>query len=304
MSFRKLPLFNDQTTFFTLDKDQIKLKEQLSKTTSSNKNTFLKNGSKCNNVVGNSELETELENYSTAIINNSFIENNIDALNINSHSELEDPLNFDNLHSSVYNSLTDSIVIEITNEDQSQINAESAEDSENQNSYLNRKTNRDKDKKLFGRKDNGIKEVKRYFFNHYLKELILMMEKICGFKPEVKSFPEKFIFFVSAKKNNHFLDYTFEQLLLEKKLYENRDPKDYYSVNLNVINKLHLNIYKDVMEKTGCDKILKMTYRNLFENFLKSEIYKKHIDELIKKKKKVKARRFKHCAETFLCKRK
>ena len=291
MSFRKLPLFNDQTTFFTLDKDQIKLKEQLSKTTSSNKNTFLKNGSKCNNVVGNSELETELENYSTAIINNSFIENNIDALNINSHSELEDPL-------------TDSIVIEITNEDQSQINAESAEDSENQNSYLNRKTNRDKDKKLFGRKDNGIKEVKRYFFNHYLKKLILMMEKICGFKLKLKSFPEKFIFFVSAKKNNHFLDYTFEQLLLEKKLYENRDPKDYYSVNLKVINKLHLNIYKDVMEKTGCDKILKMTYRNLFENFLKSEIYKKHIDELIKKKKKVKARRFKHCAETFLCKRK
>ena len=73
MSFRKEPLFDDQSTFFTLDKDHIKLKELLSKTTSSNKNTFLKNGSKCNNVVGNSELETELENYSTAIINNSSI---------------------------------------------------------------------------------------------------------------------------------------------------------------------------------------------------------------------------------------
>ena len=58
------------------------------------------------------------------------------------------------------------------------------------------------------------------------------------------------------------------------------------------------------MKKSGCDKILKMTFRNLFENFLKSDIYKNHIDDLIKKNKKVKAKRFKHFAETFLPKNK
>jgi len=305
MSYQTEPSFDEQSTRCTYEEKQIKLQSDLSTTTSKNKKTFLKKISKINNVIGNDKLEADIEYCSTVKINNPFIEN-IDALNIkSSSSELEDDLNFDNLPNSVYNSLNNDVVIEITDEELNQNNTENEENSESSlNSSLNRKRERDEDKKIFARRDNGIKEVNRFFFNHYLKKLIIIFENKCGFIKDVKSFPEKFIFNVYANKNNHLLDYTFEQLLLDEDLYKDKDPNNYYSVNKKVLNELNKDIYKDAMKKSGCDKILKMTFRNLFENFLKSDIYKKHIDDLIKKNKKVKAKRFKHFAETFLPKNK
>ena len=305
MSYQTEPSFDERSTHYTYDEKQIKLQSDLSTTTSKNKKTFLKKISKINNVIGNDKLEADIEYCSTVKINNPFIEN-IDALNIkSSSSELEDDLNFDNLPNSVYNSLNNDVVIEITDEELNQNNTENEENSESSlNSSLNRKRERDEDKKIFARRDNGIKEVNRFFFNHYLKKLIIIFENKCGFIKDVKSFPEKFIFNVYANKNNHLLDYTFEQLLEDENLYKDKDPKNYYSVNKKVLDELNKEIYKDAMKKSGCDKILKMTFRNLFENFLKSDIYKKHIDDLIKKNKKVKAKRFKHFAETFLPKNK
>ena len=297
MSFRKEPLFDDQSTFFTFDKDHIKLKELLSKTTSSNKNEFLKNGSKCNNVVGNSELETELENYSTAIINNSFIENNIDALNINSHSELEDPLNFDNLHSSVYNSLNDSVVIEITNEDLNQINDENDEESiseERQNFFLNRKRESEdsvESKNKYKRKDNGKKSVARLFWNHYVRNLLEKNKNEYGCKLFLDYFPEKFILSSYTKKNKHYFNYTLEVLLEDENLYKGLDPLNYYSTNKKVIQDL---------KKKGCKNIFKMTYRNLFKDFLHSEEYKKYYEDLLKNKGKSEAEKFKYCAKKFI----
>ena len=305
MSYQTEPSFDKQSTHCSYEEKQIKLQSDLSTTTSKNKKTFLKKISKINNVIGNDKLEADIEYCSTVKINNPFIEN-IDALNIkSSSSELEDALNFDNLPNSVYNSLNNDIVIEIIDEELNQINMENDEDSKSSlNSSLNRKRESNEDKKIFERRDNGIKEVNRFFFNHYLKKLIIIFENKCGFIKDVKSFPEKFIFNVYANKNNHLLDYTFEQLLLDEDLYKDKDPFNYYSVNKKVLDELNKDIYKDAMKKSGCDKILKMTFRNLFEKFLKSDIYKNHIDDLIKKNKKVKAKRFKHFAETFLPKNK
>ena len=305
MSYQTEPSFDEQSTHYTYEEKLIKLQSDLSTTTSKNKKTFIKKISTINNVIGNDKLEADIEYCSTVKINNPFIEN-IDALNIkSSSSELEDVLNFDNLPNSVYNSLNNDVFIEITDEELNQNIMENEENSESSlNSYLNRKRESGEDKKIFERRDNGIKEVNRFFFNHYLKKLIIIFENKCGFIKDVKSFPEKFIFNVYANKNNHLLDYTFEQLLEDENLYKDKDPKNYYSVNKKVLDELNKDIYKDAMKKSGCDKILKMTFRNLFENFLKSDIYKKHIDDLIKKNKKVKAKRFKHFAETFLPKNK
>jgi len=305
MSYQTEPSFDEQSTHYTYEEKQIKLQSDLSTTTSKNKKTFLKKISKINNVIGNDKLEADIEYCSTVKINNPFIEN-IDALNIkSSSSELEDDLNFDNLPNSAYNSLNNDVVIEITDEELNQNNMENDENSERSlNSSLNRKRESNEDKKIIERRDNGIKEVNRFFFNHYLKKLIIIFENKCGFLKEVKSFPEKFIFNVYANKNNHLLDYTFEQLLEDENLYKDKDPNNYYSVNKKVLDELKKDIYKDAMKKSGCDKILKMTFRNLFEKFLKSDIYKNHIDDLIKKNKKVKAKRFKHFAETFLPKNK
>jgi hypothetical protein len=216
MSYQTEPSFDEQSTHCTYEEKQIKLQSDLSTTTSKNKKTFLKKISKINNVIGNDKLEADIEYCSTVKINNPFIEN-IDALNIkSSSSELEDDLNFDNLPNSAYNSLNNDVVIEITDEELNQNNTENEENSESSlNSSLNRKRESNEDKKIFERRDNGIKEVNRFFFNHYLKKLIIIFENKCGFIKDVKSFPEKFIFNVYANKNNHLLDYTFEQLLLD-----------------------------------------------------------------------------------------
>ena len=170
MSYQTEPSFDEKSTHYTYEEKQIKLQSDLSTTTSKNKKTFLKKISKINNVIGNDKLEADIEYCSTVKINNPFIEN-IDALNIkSSSSELEDALNFDNLPNSVYNSLNNDVVIEITDEELNQNNTENEENSESSlNSSLNRKRERDEDKKIFARRDNGIKEVNRFFFNHYLK---------------------------------------------------------------------------------------------------------------------------------------
>ena len=164
MSYQTEPSFDEQSTHCTYEEKQIKLQSDLSTTTSKNKKTFLKKISKINNVIGNDKLEADIEYCSTVKINNPFIEN-IDALNIkSSSSELEDDLNFDNLPNSVYNSLNNDVVIEITDEELNQNNTENEENSKSSlNSSLNRKRERDEDKKIFARRDNGIKEVNRFF---------------------------------------------------------------------------------------------------------------------------------------------
>ena len=142
MSYQDEPLFDEQSTCFILEVEQNKLQAQLSKTTSSNKKTYLDNLSRYVNVVEDDKIETKLENYSSIKINNPFIENNINALGINSPIELEDVLNFDNLPNFVYDRLNDSIVIEIPLRAQNQNNPENVGSSvyeERQNSFLNRK---------------------------------------------------------------------------------------------------------------------------------------------------------------------
>ena len=303
MSYQTEPSFDEQSTHYTYEEKQIKLQSDLSTTTSKNKKTFLKKISKINNVIGNDKLEADIEYCSTVKINNPFIEN-IDALNIkSSSSELEDDLNFDNLPNSAYNSLSlnNDVVIEIIDEEINQINTENEENSESSlNSYLNRKRESDEDKKIFERRDNGIKEVNRFFFNHYLKKLIIIFENKCGFIKDVKSFPEKFIFNVYANKNNHLLDYTFEQLLENKDLYKDKDPLNNYAINKKVIDELKSKKYKEIMTANGHYKTLQKTYRNLFEDFLHSKEFKNHCDDLLEKKGELEVEKFKYCANKFI----
>lgn len=304
MSEQKNNSLNEESTNFTIEEEQIKLQEVLSKTTTSKKKEYLGNISKYVNIVGNDKMESKLENDSHFEINNPFGQKYLD---INTSSELEDVLNFDNLPNSTYNWLDDSIVIEIPLEDQNQNSAENAQDStseENQNSFLKIKKKRVVIENIYTRRDNGLREVLRYFFNHYLVGLIIKIKKESGLILYFSNFPEKFIFYAYAKKNFYLLDYTFEQLLKEKELYKDKDPYDYYSINIKVIEALESDEYIDILKKSGYDKYLKMTYRNLFEKFLKSDEYKNHIADLINKKEEIKAKRFKHFAETFLPKRK
>lgn len=140
-------------------------------------------------------------------------------------------------------------------------------------------------KKKMVREDNCRIGIGRNFMNHYLKNLIEEMKNECNCILHFEYFPEKFIFQSVKKSNIHYLEYTLEELLENKNLYEKKDPRDYYSINLKVINELKSEKNKCIMEKYGYDKILKMKYRELYKEYLKSYDCEQKMNELIKKER-------------------
>lgn len=296
MSDQKINLFEDQTTLFTLDQEQTnqnKLHRELSKTSSSKVEDFLNNASRNCDLIGVDEMEKTNENNSFFTFNNPFIFGNVDMLNNNYDSESEEVSNFDYFQNN----------IEIPLKDKNQKkNSKLSEipTSEKKKSLLNKKKRRDGAENKFSREDNGRRGIARFFFNRYLKNIIEKMEKECECILYFNFFPEKFIFEVVKKSNKHFLDYTIEQLLENRELYQNKDPFNYYSENLKVVEELKSEKNKDILEQLGYNKIWKTTYRDLFKEFLKSDEYKSHIDYLISNKGETNAEKFKYFSEIFL----
>jgi hypothetical protein len=296
MSDQKNNLSEDQTTLFTLDQEQInqfKLHRELSKTSSSKVEDFLNNASRNGDLIGVDEMEKTNENNSFFTFNNPFIFGNVDMLNNNYDSESEEVSNFDYFQNN----------IEIPLKDKNQKkNSKLSEipTPEKKKSLLNKKKRRDGAENKFSREDNGRRGIARFFFNRYLKNIIEKMEKECECILYFNFFPEKFIFEVVKKSNKHFLDYTIEQLLENRELYQNKDPFNYYSENLKVVEELKSEKNKDILEQLGYNKIWKTTYRDLFKEFLKSDEYKSHIDYLISNKGETNAEKFKYFSEIFL----
>jgi V8-like Glu-specific endopeptidase len=129
------------------------------------------------------------------------------------------------------------------------------------------------------------------------------MKKKCKCILHLEKFPKDFIFQAVKKSNKHYLEYTLEELFENKKLYENKDPYDVYSINLKVINELKKEKNKEIMAKFGYDKILKMKYRELYEKYLQSNEYKQYrqkIYNLFEKKGKTEAEKIEIWFKTFL----
>ena len=82
------------------------------------------------------------------------------------------------------------------------------------------------------------------------------------------------------KSKRIYLDYSLERLLEDEELYKNKESEGYYSKNLKIINEIKSEKNKDIMEKNGYNKILKMKYKELFEEYLKSDEFKKKIEQL------------------------
>ena len=177
----------------------------------------------------------------------------------------------------------------------------SLENKASQDLFLIKKTERNEKRKIkYSKGYNYRKMIGIDFLNKYIKNFIAKMKKECKCILYFNNFPEKFITDAMKKRNNIYLDYTLEQLIENKELYKNKDPFDYYSTNIKVIEALKSEKNKNIMEKTGYNKILKMTFRNLFEDYLKSNEYKQKIECLIKRKGRSEAEKFEQFSKTFL----
>lgn len=149
------------------------------------------------------------------------------------------------------------------------------------------------------RKDNVRIMIGTNFFNTYLKNCIEKIKKACGCIKYFNNFPKKFIREVVKKRKRIYLSYSLEKLLEDEELYKNRDNEGYYSKNLKVIKELKSEKNKDIMENNGYNKILKMNYKELFEEYLTSDEFRKKIEKLNSKNKQ-EAEKFEYFSNLFI----
>ena len=288
----------EMDNYIFMNKIDINLQEKSSNTTSKNKDTFIGSWSKSFPKYTN-EIDKQIEFSFNQNLNvfTYFTDSFIFPIE---HKETNDAKIYNNLPGTTNN-------INIFEEKQ----AEHDEDSSSKKGkifFLQKKIKRNEPniieneipKKI--REDNFRTGIGRNFMN-YLKNLIEEMKKECKCILYLEKFPKGFILQAVKKSNKHYLEYTLEELFENKKLYEKKDPHDIYSINLKVINELKLEKNKEIMEKFGYDKILKMKYRELYEKYLQSNEYKQYrqkINNLFEKKGKTEAEKIEIWFKTFL----
>jgi hypothetical protein len=150
---------------------------------------------------------------------------------------------------------------------------------------IGRKTKRpetEKKKDKRERTDNCRTMIVRDFFNKFLVKLKMnLLIKNNGSKLYFEKFPKKLILKATYKKNKSYLKKSLEDFLTDKELSEVDDTDEHFAHNLDMLQKLKDNDdNKNVYEKSGFDKILVKKYRELYQEYLDSDIYKEKKEKL------------------------
>ena len=277
--------------------DDTQMPHQIKPASTTTKNTveYLAVGSKLDKIVGNDNIEKVIEKKTEFKLGAAFKlnEENISKSNFDSS---EESIDYNNLPNSEPQRQENSLAIVIPrevenrNEQNSQNNQNAPNNPENKESFLNKKKKRNKQKRKKSakkykiKKDNIIKEILRCCFNGNLKSKI--EKKVKQYRVLFFNFfPKKFI--IKVKNNKYFLNYTLEKILIEKSLSENKENSKFTN---NVLDFLKSINYAD----------LKKTFRTLYEEFLTSDEFNSHLNDLIKNKKELKAKAFEEYSRKFL----
>ena len=277
--------------------DDTQMPHQIKPASTTTKNTveYLAVGSKLDKIVGNDNIEKVIEKKTEFKLGAAFKlnEENISKSNFDSS---EESIDYNNLPNSEPQRQENSLAIVIPrevenrNEQNSQNNQNAPNNPENKESFLNKKKKRNKQKRKKSakkykiKKDNIIKEILRCCLNGNLKSKI--EKKVKQYRVLFFNFfPKKFI--IKVKNNKYFLNYTLEKILIEKSLSENKENSKFTN---NVLDFLKSINYAD----------LKKTFRTLYEEFLTSDEFNSHLNDLIKNKKELKAKAFEEYSRKFL----
>ena len=171
--------------------------------------------------------------------------------------------------------------------------------------FLNAKTKRNKgdindsEKIKYERENNARKMVGRNFFNGFFLNLIIQMISICNIHSYIEKLPEKFIFNAVKKESKEIIYYSFETLINNAESYKVKDAtKKNDPSYLGIMEQINLDENKIKLKKKGYDKYLKMNFKELYEEYLKSEERKKQIEKL--KPKKGESEKFKYLSNVFI----
>ena len=277
--------------------DDTQMPHQIKPASTTTKNTvyYFAEGSKLDKIVGNDNIEKVIEKKTKFKLGAAFKlnEENISKSNFDSS---EESIDYNNLPNSEPQRQENSLAIVIPrevenrNEQNSQNNQNAPNNPENKESFLNKKKKRNKPKKKKSpkkykiKKDNIIKEILRCCFNVNLKSKI--EKKVKQYRVLFFNFfPKKFI--IKVKNNKYFLNYTLEKILKEKSLSEDKENSKFTN---NILDFLKSINYAD----------LKKTFRTLYEEFLTSDEFNSHLNDLIKNKKELKAKAFEEYSRKFL----
>ena len=277
--------------------DDTQMPHQIKPASTTTKNTvyYFAKGSKLDKIVGNDNIEKVIEKKTKFKLEAAFKlnEENISKSNFDSS---EESIDYNNLPNSEPQRQENSLAIVIPrevenrNEQNSQNNQNAPNNPENKESFLNKKKKRNKPKKKKSpkkykiKKDNIIKEILRCCFNGNLKSKI--EKKVKQYRVLFFNFfPKKFI--IKVKNNKYFLNYTLEKILKEKSLSEDKENSKFTN---NILDFLKSINYAD----------LKKTFRTLYEEFLTSDEFNSHLNDLIKNKKELKAKAFEEYSRKFL----
>ena len=279
----------------SIDDTQMPHQIKPASTTTKNTKEYLDEGSKLDKIVGNDNIEKVIEKKTKFKLGAAFKlnEENISKSNFDSS---EESIDYNNLPNSEPQRQENSLAIVIPrevenrNEQNSQNNQNAPNNPENKESFLNKKKKRNKPKKKKSpkkykiKKDNIIKEILRCCFNGNLKSKI--EKKVKQYRVLFFNFfPKKFI--IKVKNNKYFLNYTLEKILKEKSLSEDKENSKFTN---NILDFLKSINYAD----------LKKTFRTLYEEFLTSDEFNSHLNDLIKNKKELKAKAFEEYSGKFL----
>ena len=279
----------------SIDDTQMPHQIKPASTTTKNTKEYLDEGSKLDKIVGNDNIEKVIEKKTKFKLGSAFKlnEENISKSNFDSS---EESIDYNNLPNSEPQRQENSLAIVIPrevenrNEQNSQNNQNAPNNPENKESFLNKKKKRNKPKKKKSpkkykiKKDNIIKEILRCCFNGNLKSKI--EKKVKQYRVLFFNFfPKKFI--IKVKNNKYFLNYTLEKILKEKSLSEDKENSKFTN---NILDFLKSINYAD----------LKKTFRTLYEEFLTSDEFNSHLNDLIKNKKELKAKAFEEYSRKFL----
>ena len=163
----------------------------------------------------------------------------------------------------------------------------------------NKRNRNDSEKIKYERENNARKMVGRNFFNGFFLNLIIQMISICNIHSYIEKLPKKFIFNAVKKESKDIINYSFETLINNAESYKVKDARKKNEPSyLGIMEQINLDENKIKLKEKGYDKYLKMNFKELFEEYLKSEEHKKQIEKL--KPKKGESEKFKYLSNVFI----
>ena len=192
----------------------------------------------------------------------------------------------------------------ICNEEKCQINKEkkkwvifSIKKIKKIKNIFDKKVNR---KNFSSRQDNDRVKFVRQTLNFYIYNKLTNKIKASKIKQKLKKFPEKLINEIAKINNKKYLDMTLENLYLNKELYNSKELLKHFEHNLAIIKYIYEEKNKNFRETSGLEILLKMKFRDIIDEYLKSVEYKQKMIELNKNIGIYYAKKFRYFSENFI----